>query len=203
MTRPDVSETAEEAYQGLGPYTIGDEDQDWTLLRFIAGVTTQLEAINALVRDREQVGWSSIMDVNYADVAVLPWLGQFVGVTVDTTLSEANQRAQIQQVAGFRRGTVASIKAAAQQFLTGRRTVIVNERDTSAYHFNVQTYTSETPDPATVLAALMAEKPAGLVMTYTVTEGVTYDQLAATGLTYDQLGDAYLTYNDMKFAQLP
>ena len=101
----------------------------------------------------------------------IAYLAQFVGVIITKGMSYADQRVQLVGLSNWKRGTVAAIQAAPIPFLTGSQTVIVKERDTGPYHFEVMTYASETPDQTKVLAALISQKPAGLVMTYVVYSG--------------------------------
>lgn len=121
--------------------------------------------------DEGQPGYSLLLDINRIPDEALPWLGQFVGVQVTLGLDPAIQRAQILGLGSWKRGTVESLQAAPLEFLTGSKTVIVHERDTDPYHFQVVTLGSETPDSASVLVALLRAKPAGLVMDYTVNTG--------------------------------
>jgi len=87
-------------------------------------------------------------------------------------------------------------------YLTGNRSVTLFERDTSAYHLTVRTFDAETPYPDRVLAALLSQKPAGLVMDYAVSDGLTYDEIAASGRTYDELTGFFPTSDQMKNAQV-
>jgi hypothetical protein len=204
MTRPVVATVVEETYSALGPLTAKDEDNDWALLNFVAALTLALEEIDELVRDSDDgPGWSSLLDIDRAPSEALPWLGQLVGVTVGASLSEEDQRQQIKEAQGFQRGTPAAMVGAAKPYLTGSKTVVFDERDTSAYHLTVYTFTAETPNSSLVQAALLRQKPAGLVMVHSVITGATYDQLSATGNTYNQLRTAYPTYDRMKAAILP
>lgn len=202
MSKPVVSTTTQEAYDRLGSAWIDpDESVDWHLLKFVQALTLNLTVINDLVRDTDEgPGWSIILDADRADPKYFPWMGQFNGTTVDLGLSEDDQRQQLKEVAGFRRGTIASMIAAAQPYLTGTKTVTITERDTSAYHFSVSTFTAETPDSSKVLAALLSQKPAGLVMDYTVAAGLTYGDLKASGKTYGELDAEFATSLDMKQA---
>jgi hypothetical protein len=50
--------------------------------------------------------------------------------------------------------------------------------------------------------ALMAAKPAGLVLEFVVSSGARYSALKATGLTYSQLATTYPSYTIMKLAIL-
>lgn len=201
MVRPVVTATAEEAYEGLGPWTELEEAMDWHLLKFVDAVTRNLDVLNTLVRDTdERMGWSLLLDADNAPVEYLPHMGQFVGVPVELGLSEADQRRQVKETKGFRRGRPDSMRAAAQLYLTGTKTVIIDERDTSPYHLTVRTFTAETPDAAKVEAALLSEKPAGLVMDYVLSDGLTWDEIAASSLTYDELTELFPTSDAMKHA---
>lgn len=117
-------------------------------------------------------GYSLLIDADRVPDEAIMWLAQFVGVKITQGLSAVEQRAQLIGLGNWKRGTVAAIQAAPVPYLTGSQTVIVKERDTgSAYHFQVITYSSETPDTAAATAALIAAKPGGDVMDYVVFSG--------------------------------
>lgn len=121
--------------------------------------------------DLGQPGYSLLLDADRVPDKAIPWLAQFVGVTITKGLPAADQRSQLKGLTNWKRGTVDALQAAPLPYLTGSKTVIIKERFTGAYNFEVITYTSETPDSASVLAALIAQKPAGLIMTYIVYAG--------------------------------
>jgi|SRR5215472_5234477 len=116
-------------------------------------------------------GYSILVDANRVPDVAIPWLAQFVGTPITTGMPPAQQRTQLTGLGTWKRGTVAALQAAPLPFLTGSKTVIVKERDTDPYHLQVMTYANETPNSATVLAALLTQKPAGLVMNYVVFSG--------------------------------
>lgn len=201
MTRPAVSETAERAFDALVPWNAADERTDWTLLRWMSAMTSKRAEIDDLVRDREYPGWSSLLDVDRVPAKGLPYLAQFLGVDVTPALSESDQRQQLRDVPGFKRGTPAAMTGAARPFLTGTKTVTLVERDTSAYHLTVRTFTAETPDPDLVEAALLSQKPAGLVLDYEVVDGLTWGEIKASGKTYGELTAEFPTSGLLKRAQ--
>lgn len=121
--------------------------------------------------DNGEIGYSLLVDGNRVPDEAVPWLAQFVGVRLTTGLSVADQRSQLLGLGNLKRGTIAALQAAPVPYLTGSQSVVVHERDTSAYHFEVVTLGSETPDSDLVLAALLTQKPAGLVMSYVVNVG--------------------------------
>jgi hypothetical protein len=198
VTRPIVSKTAEEIYAGLIPWTDDDEALDWPLLKYVDSITRDLDVLNTLVRDSdERPGWSLALDVDAAPKEYLPYLAQFFGVSVDQDLSEADQREQIKETARFKRGTLKAILSAARPYLTGSKAVGYIERYPDPYHLYIATFTEQTTDPAKVLAALMSQKPAGLIIDYNVLDGLPYANLTVTGHTYGQLSIDYPTYSDM------
>jgi len=121
--------------------------------------------------DDGKPGYSLLVDPTRCPVDAIPWLAQFVGATITTGLSEADQRTQLVGLGNWKRGTADSIKLALQPLLTGGQTVQIKERDTSPYHFQVLTLASETPNQTAVIATINATKPAGLQYTYVYFSG--------------------------------
>jgi hypothetical protein len=58
--------------------------------------------------------------------------------------------------------------------------------------------TSETPDPAGVLALLTAQKPGGIVLRYRTVAGWDYQQMTTAGGTYAVLKTTYATYYGLR-----
>lgn len=199
MSRPVVGSWAERAYANLGPYTTQDAALGWPLLVFLGAIGDELfQEMDDLGRTTN--GWGDVMNPHTCPVYALPWLGQFVGVVVDTTLSEANQRAQVIAAAGWQRGTPASIIAAVQRYLTGSKYVLLQERfGGNAYALNIVTHTAETPaDTTLMIAAAKAVIPAGMITTFTTYIGQTYADLKAHYATYAAVTIAYATYDDVR-----
>jgi len=172
---------------------------DESLLAFCRALLHPLERTSALIRDSDAgPGWSALLDPSRAPASALPYLAQFVGVRVTRGAASGQQREEIVNAAGFRRGRPASIVAAVAATLTGDRTVILTERvDGEAYQLLVQTYTDQTPDAAAAEAAARAQKPAGIVLTFEVVDGQTYAQLAGRFETYADLAAEYADYAEM------
>lgn len=149
----------------------------------------------------DQQGWSILLDLNRIPDKGLDWIAQFIGVHFPPGLTPAQKKVRIQNTDGWKRGTTASIAAAPLPYLTGTQTVIIRERDPAAspsqpaYGLTVITRTSETPDSAAVLKALMEQKPAGIILNYVVLAGQDYTILYnAGGTTYANVFANYLTY---------
>lgn len=199
MSRPVVSAWAERLYASLSPYTTQDEALGWPLLIYLGALGDELyQQMDDL--GRGTLGWGDVMNPDTCPVYALPWLGQLVGVVVDTTLSEANQRAQVKAAAGWQRGTPASIIAAIQRYLTGAQYVLLQERfGGNAYALNIVTHTSETPvDTTEMVEAAKAVIPAGMLVTFSTYLGQTYAQLKAGFATYAAVTIAYATYDDVR-----
>jgi hypothetical protein len=114
--------------------------------------------------DERGSGWRRMLDPTRCPAWALPWVAQLVGSPNLSGLTEEQQRAVVADSPTLRRGTPASIRAAAQ--MHGPEDVLIVERVDSAYTLLVQTHTLQTPDPDLVEAAVRAAKPAGLVLTY-------------------------------------
>jgi hypothetical protein len=157
----------------LQPMLYGEVPHNYALTKYLGGLGIEFEIIEQWARDTDdgKIGYSILVDANRVPGYAIPWLAQFVGVSITQGLSVTQQREQLLGLGNWKRGTVAALQAAPLPLLTGSQTVQVKERDTSPYHFQVLTYASETPDSSKVLAALLAQKPAGLVMTYVVFSG--------------------------------
>ncbi len=186
--KPAASPLANEAHAELGTVTDPDgEATSWAALRFLDAMLSPLQLVEDLARDDNQgrPGQTALLDIDRCPPVALRWRGQLSGVRVtpgDVTdpAWAARARAEIRNAAGLKRGTPAAIVGAVQATLTGMRVVRLIERDSSPYHFTVIVRTSECPDPAVSEAAARAQKPAGLVMTFTVAESPLVDESTRT-----------------------
>lgn len=204
--RPVTTAFQEDIYGQLG-YWKDLDNNVWDLLQYVGAMASMFDQIEQYVRDQPDgtPGWGILLDPDRCPSEALGWLGNFVGVDLKPGLTLADQRARIKGVSGFKRGTPGAIVAAAQQYLTGAKTVILRERDPSvdaansgAYGFTVLTYTSETPDSAAVQAAILEQKPAGVLLLYSSVPGANYLLIRTTYTTYTTLRSAFTTYNGLR-----
>lgn len=140
-----------------------------------------------------------LLDPDLCPPWALPWLAMLVGAQLPEGMPEEPARALIRDVPGWRRGSAAALIAAVQQTLTGDRAVWLRERqDGDPWALGIATLTAETPDPAATLAAAIAAKPAGLVLTATTVASWDYkalaDDAAARAETYAQTATHYADY---------
>lgn len=196
---PIISPIAQELYDALKPLAYNDAASQYALMTFCEAMIGQLQLVEDLVRDTTGfVGWSKAVDADLTPAEFLPWLAQFVGLRIPQGILIADQRALIKAAPGWRRGSAAALRAGIQSYLTGLKRVFLVERDTSAWHFGVTTYTSETPDPAKVLAYITANKPAGLQFTYAALTGQTYNQMLANHPLYSDVNTYYTNYQEAR-----
>lgn len=187
---------AQMVYNKLRPATGDDARNNYALAKYIEASCLGGQDVDTLVAESANMPpWSRALDIDLVPAAGIPWLAQMAGVTIDTTQSESAQRTQAKTQGGFRRGRPASIAAAAQATLTGSKTVTIRERvNGDAYALTVITRTAETPDSAKTLAAILKEKPAGLVLTYSVLTGTDYAGLLSEYATYAIVFSTFTTY---------
>lgn len=203
--RPTVSASAEEAYAALGPWSRVDTERglsgegNWELLVLVESFGGRLQVIEDIVRDDDagNPGYSLIVDADRAPLDWIPWGMQLNGVRPRAGLAEAEQRARWKATDGFKRGSPGAIVGAAQQYLTGTKTVYLVERHGSRYRYTVTTIAAETPDPASVLAALKEQKPYGFTMSHAMTTGANYNALRDTHSDYNEVKALYSTYNEI------
>lgn len=210
--RPDVSDLTEELYASLIPgATARDEELDWPLLRFCAALSTIFEkgweiaqpykAENPPVAGApptQKVGWVHMFNPWTVPVWALDYFGQFAGVRMQEGWTEEQKRSAIATPSGFARGTLEALVNAVKGELTGSKSVLVFERYTGdAYRLAVRTYDVETPSDDAVIAAILTQKPAGIVLDYDSIPGVTYAQLQAANPTYADVEANQPTYEDV------
>lgn len=209
--RPIVSDAAEELYEALGAQAAGDNEADggsWALLKLCHAVTLPIQAVNDLAADVVDAdgevvrpGWQLLLDVDHVPLPYLGFLGQMVGVALAPGLDEESQRLRVRSALGWQRGTPAAIVAAARQWMTGERRVMLTERHMgSAYRIQASVYEAEAVDVDQLYRALRAAVPAGIILTLAVEIGWTIAQMEAgtVGDTIANLEAAYATVSDFE-----
>lgn len=203
MARPEVSELAEQLYAALGFFREADEDNDWALLRFCAAWASPLDPVYGLVAETDtDAPWAVLFDVENCPVDSLPYLAQYVGVTLTPDMSEEDQRAAIREPVGWSRGRTASIEISALPTLTGTRRVVIKPREPEVGIHYIRTLASETPNPNRTEGALRAAVPAWEFLDYQAFTAFTYDDLDAGYKDYAAVKAAFATYGDVIDASL-
>ncbi len=198
MPSPELTHTGQKLYDALAPLAENDADQGYALAIFCGGLAAMFDQVADLSRDEDDTpGWGGIVDPDQTEF--IGWLSQFIGVVIPGGVDEATARAWLRNTDGRNRGTPAAIEGAAKVFLTGGKTVYLIERfGGSAYALQVTTWEGETPDPARVEAAVRAQKPAGLVLTYSVIDGGDFDTLRATHTDFADVKTEFSDFNDLR-----
>ena len=199
MSAPELTPWGERLRERTEPLAPDDAEHGYPHAHLSGAMAAALERTAEIYDPEEGEPGSPLVDVDRCPDWALPFLAAMVGVTIPAGMDAATIRAGIRDVAGWKRGTPAALRAAAGFHLTGDKTVFFRERDPTGgdppYCLEVVTRESETPDPAAVLAELVRQKPAGILLTYRTVEGWDYQELAATGPDpYSALDDTYPTY---------
>ncbi len=195
MSRPtDAGNFAEACYALMEPLTYADAEtaQAYALLILLGAIGQGgFQEFDDLARyDGVDGPWTRLLDINRIPDAGVPWLGQFAGVAVNTALTPDEQRQQIRALENWGRGRPDTIKKAIRDSggLSGSQSVILRERDTSAYHFTVITYPDETIGNQTQIYADLYNDNAtyGALLSQTNSYfGIYYGEGA--GLVYDAI----------------
>jgi hypothetical protein len=200
VPRPIVSPIAEELYSRLGPWAEEDTargvaEDEWDLLILCEACIGKLQGVEDVIRDQgDAPGWSQIMDVDRTPNEWLAWTAQLVGVQLRAGLGATEQRLWVKGTGGFRRGSPGALIDAGKQYLSGTKTVFLTERSGSAYQLVYSVYATEAPNHAALEAAVIAVKPAGIVITFAYIAGGDYATLLGTHATYAEVMTDFATY---------
>jgi hypothetical protein len=212
---PTLDSFAQDLYESIEPLAYADADNNYALAEYCVAIGEMFQIVEDLGRDQiiddvQYPGWSVIMDIDRAPTDALGWLAQFVGVRTRTGLNDKDQRDRIKSTAGWSRGTVSALQGAISTYLTGTKTFVFRERYDrdnptidAPYYLDIVTYTAETPNPAAALQALMAQKPAGIILRYVVLGGQDYAAIKSHYVTYTAVKNAYASYEEMKVDYKP
>ena len=174
--------------------------------------------------------WAALLDPDLAAETLtpefaerlLPYVGQFIGVTYRAGVPLAGQRLRLSETGGAKVGSPAAILGAARQRLIGpdgtpeSATVLLLERvGGDPYHFAVTVQRSHVPDELIVMDGLEEtapaiardideQTPAGRRGTdpetrfdLNIVEGGDYETLAASFASYDDVAAEFSTYDEL------
>lgn len=187
-----------ELYDSMGIWSARDlQDVDHPLEVLTSSFEEQLAPIEEVIRDSDNgdPGWSTVVDVDRAPASWLPWLAQMGGIRFPTGLTEAQQREYIRIAPRRRRGSIGALLEVAALSLTGEKRIVFIERQGNAYRLAISTYASETPDPARLLADVLTQKPAGIVLQLAQITGDDYLTLLATHTDYADVLASFADYD--------
>lgn len=208
----NVSSTTLDWWNQMGPWRDADNasgiaGNGYPLLTFLDAIGSQYDVTEQYTRDdATHTGWGQLFDVNTCPTFALHWLAQFAGVVFPIGSTDAQMRELILSQSNTQRGTAATLIATLKFFLTGTQYVKLYERYPDPYSFKIICEASQMPGGAggaTALlayAALVAAKPAGLLMSFIVQSGLTWGDMinypaTTTGRWADQT-DTWATLAD-------
>jgi Phage tail protein (Tail_P2_I) len=235
--RPQPGSFAEALYASLQPLAYADSTYQWSLLNYLGAIGQMLQKQDYLSHspDGKLPIWYNIVNIETITDDGLPWLGQMCGVRVNEALTPDQQRQQIRDHIGWGRGRPDVLEKSIQVYLTGTKTVDLQERTPDPYSFTISTYADETAsyylygqllrdNPLYsdvynnytvyseiydsqdtrdyIMQTLLSQKPAGLVMNYTILPGSPapelYSDLYNRGETYGSIYTKFQTYADIR-----
>lgn len=178
MSAPVLRGMAADVYEDLEPLAREDDQHGYALAHLVAALCAPVEDLwDWTLETDDTPAMGAFLDPDRCPAFAVPWLGQFRGVRIPAGTPDAVARQRVKDAAGFERGKTSAIVAAAQTTLTGTRTVNVTERPSGdAWKLTVRTRTSETPDSAATLAAMLAVKPGGITLTHVVSDAPLIDE---------------------------
>jgi hypothetical protein len=191
-----------ELYGRVEPYAYADADNnfDFELLCMALGAMFDELDDLALPDEDGRPGWVKLFDVDTAPVGALGWLAQLGGVRLKRNFANDPEGARqvIRLKSGFYRGSADALIQAVKDTLSDTKSVMLIERDGSAYHFRVIVNVNEVASGAATEQAVIAHKPAGLTYTLTVTGWNYAAVLTEPGdSTYAALVTNFDTYHDL------
>jgi hypothetical protein len=194
----ELTHTGQKFYRALAQLVEDDPDGVEPLVILAGALAVMFDQVADLSRDTDDTpGWGIIMDPELTPF--IEWLAQFPGVVIPGGLDDPTAREWLSSTDGRNRGTPAAIEGAAKTFLVAAKTVFVIERfGGSAYRLQVTTLASQTPDPARVEAMVKAQKPAGIVLTYSAIKGGDYQSLRDTHVDYADVKATFKNYTELR-----
>jgi hypothetical protein len=199
MPLPEVSDLTEAFWRDLGFHAEDDEAQGYPLLIYCSAWNLPLEPIHEIIRERDGLKpWEILFDPDECPVWGLPHLSMYPGVVLQPGMSEEQQRNEIREPTGWKRGQPAAIKVAARRTLSkADARVIVRPRTPKAGMHYIRTLLSETPDPERTRAELRAALPPWEVLDYEAISGVSWADIAASFEDWSAVKAAFTDWADL------
>jgi hypothetical protein len=153
---PDVDDALAKTVDAIGaPY----EDGAW-----VRGLGTDLTPYRPAMKVATAPGW------------LLPWLGQFVGVTVPRGTSDVDARALILARTHQLRGLPQTILDTTKALLSGSKFAYLQQHaDGNPFKFRVYVRTAEVADADAIRRAITAVKPGAFTFELVLSSALTFD----------------------------
>lgn len=196
----DGTELWEQLYEAMGWFR--EQDTSGDLRKACEAWCAPLQRIYDVVRERDgQSGWAILFDPDECPAVYLPYLAQYVGAVLTPGMSVEQQRLEIKEPTGWKRGQVASIELIAKrESSVADPWVRVRPRFPGPGEIYIRRLAGETPNPDRVETELLENGiPAWELLDFAVIEGVTVADVAASTewTTVADLAAAFATVDDL------
>lgn len=156
------------------------------------------EDVALLVDPEDESPWVPLFDVELCPEFALPWLAQVVGVRLPASVTGEAAREYIKALSFEQTGKPETIIRVIQAVLTGSKSVTLYERsDGDAYHLEIVTADSDTPDVQAVRDAIVACVPAAILVEYRQVLGWVYSAMTTEGGLYSALPPKFTSYKNL------
>lgn len=168
------------------------------LLRPLIEALTDPVAVTDVLVTPVAGGWVDAFDI---DGAAPAWLAQLVGVRPDPTLTPDQQRDVIRSRAAWVTGTYRALLAAIQSALVSEKRVVIDERDSGAWHVTIYVYESDFAAGTTqesIRALAEEHRPAGMTFDFVFYPSFSYAEAELAPDTYAEAELTAGTYADVE-----
>jgi hypothetical protein len=174
-----MTTVADLLYSSLGPFAADDLSGD--LRKFCEALCLPIEIVNEIVGEGEgSPGWSLAFDAANCPESVLPYLAQYVGVSLSPEMAPSQIRAEIEKPTGWERGTDDSIKIATRRTLTGTQWVSIRPNKPEVGKTYIRVLKAECPSATRTETIVRAAVPAWSVLDFEAIDGVTVGDVTAS-----------------------
>jgi hypothetical protein len=181
----DGSELWEQFFGSLGYHQEDDAANGDALRMWSEGLMHPLQAMYDLVRPRAgRAGWDILLDPDDAPAYALPFPAMIGGVQLTPEMGEQQQRDEIRQPTGWKRGWLETLQIVTRRTLepvADEELLVIIHAGTPApgWHY-IRTLLSQTPEPDRTKVVLRAKLPAWERMDYEAIAGPTVADVAAS-----------------------
>lgn len=195
-----INRVAQMLYDAFAPVAQADAGRGYPLLKYINAIAYMFEEVVEIALDTDEgPGWSPLMDPDRIKFDHIGYLAQFLGERIPASLDENFARIRVRDTPRLWRGTPKAIQDAVRATLIGDQVVYHTERDTgSAWHYDITTYTSQTPSPDATERAIKAQKPAGQIYSFNLTNGGDFNVLRLEHDDFQDVKDTFATFADVR-----
>jgi hypothetical protein len=186
----------------LRPLARRDPANGWLLLRLLSGFGRGDEDAYRLLQDP---GAPAYLDPAVAPPAWLPWLAALVGARISDGMPVVQQRAEVENPAGWTRGSPDAIAAAARPFMREPFRIVIRQRydpnlgagTDAPDDLQVRLRASDVVDEQRAIRAVLAAVPWDIRAHVLVTNETDWDSVVAQNSTWDSTVTTHGSWDDL------